>query len=135
MNNMDDLNDKVITIIGVSKDESKYGFKVFKDLMSKNLRVYGVNPNVDFVLNRKIYKKISEIPEKIDIIVTVVPPKITEQIIDECKSLSINEIWMQPGSESEEAIKKAENFGMKVTYNMCIMLGICSILSGFINNY
>ncbi len=122
MNNIDDLNGKVIAVTGVSKDESKYGFKVFKNLMSKNLRVYGVNPNANVVLNRKIYKKISEIPEKVDIVVTVVPPKITEKIIDECKSLSINEIWMQPGSESEEAIKKAENFGMKVTYNMCIML-------------
>lgn len=119
---MIELKDKVIAVTGVSKDESKYGFKVFKDLMGKNLRVYGVNPNADFVLNRKIYKKISEIPEKVDIVVTVVPPKITEKIIDECKSLSINEIWMQPGSESEEAIKKAENFGMNVTYNMCIML-------------
>ncbi len=119
---MIELKDKVIAVIGVSKDESKYGFKVFKDIMSKNLRVYGVNPNADFVLNRKIYKKISEIPEKVDIVITVVPPKITEKIVDECKSLSIKEIWMQPGSESEEAIKKAENFGMNVTYNMCIML-------------
>ncbi len=122
MNNINDLNNKVIAVIGVSKDESKYGFKVFKDLMSKNLRVYGVNPNADFVLNRKIYKKISEIPEKVVLVVTVVPPKITEKIIDECKSLSINEIWMQPGSESEEAIRKAENFGMKVIYNVCIMI-------------
>ncbi|CEG11537.1 conserved hypothetical protein [groundwater metagenome] len=122
MNNINDLNDKVIAVTGVSKDESKYGFKVFKDLISKNFRVYGVNPNADFVLNRKIYKKISEIPEKVDIVVTVVPPKITEKIIDECKSLSINEIWMQPGSESEEAIKKAENFGIKVIYALCIMI-------------
>ncbi|PKP60210.1 MAG: hypothetical protein CVT88_03650 [Candidatus Altiarchaeales archaeon HGW-Altiarchaeales-1] len=67
-------------------------------------------------------KKISEIPEKPDIVVTVVPPKVTENIVDECKTLGINEIWMQPGSESEEAIKKAENFGIKVTYNACIML-------------
>lgn len=122
MDNIGDLKKKVIAVIGVSKDESKYGFKVFKDLTSKNLRVYGVNPNADFVLNRKIYKKISEIPEKPDIVITVVPPKITEKVVDECKSLSINEIWMQPGSESEEAIKKAEKFGMNVTYNMCIML-------------
>ncbi|CEG12971.1 conserved hypothetical protein [groundwater metagenome] len=122
MKNINDLNDKVIAVTGVSKDESKYGFKVFKDLISKNFRVYGVNPNADFVLNRKIYKKISEIPEKVDIVVTVVPPKITEKIIDECKSLSINEIWMQPGSESEEAIKKAENFGIKVIYALCIMI-------------
>ncbi len=119
---MIDLKDKVIAVTGISKDESKYGFKVFKNLISKNLRIYGVNPNADVVLNRKIYKKISEIPEKVDIVVIVVPPKITENIIDECKTLGINKIWMQPGSESGEAIKKAEIFGMNVTYKMCIML-------------
>ncbi len=57
MNVKDDLEDKIIAVTGVSKDESKCGFKVFKDLISKNLRVYGVNPNADVVLNRKIYKK------------------------------------------------------------------------------
>jgi len=116
----DDLKNKAIAVIGVSNNEDKYGFKVFKDLITKNLRVYGINPNADFVLNRKIYKKISEIPEKIDIVVTVVPPKITESVVYECKNLGINEIWMQPGSESEEAIRKAENFGMKVIHHACM---------------
>jgi len=116
------LKKKVIAVVGVSKDENKYGFKVFKDLLSKDLKVYGVNPNADFILGRKIYKKISEIPEKVDLVITVVPPNVTEKIVDECKALGINEIWMQPGSESEEAIKKAENFGMKITYNACIMV-------------
>jgi len=116
------LKTKVIAVIGVSKDENKYGFKVFKDLLSKNLKVYGVNPNADFVLDRKIYKKISEIPEKVDLVITVVPPNVTEKIVAQCKALGINEIWMQPGSESEEAIKKAENLGIKVTYNACIMI-------------
>ncbi len=87
---MIDLKDKVIAVTGISKDESKYGFKVFKNLISKNLRIYGVNPNADVVWNRKIYKKISEILEKVDIVVTVVPLKITENIVDKCKNLWIN---------------------------------------------
>lgn len=122
MDGIDELRKKVIAVIGVSKNENKYGFKVFRDLINKNFKVYGVNPNADFVLNRKIYKKISEIPEKVDMVITVVPPKVTEKIVDECKSLSIKEIWMQPGSESEEAVKKAMDYGMNVTYNTCIML-------------
>jgi len=118
----DDLKNKAIAVIGVSNNEDKYGFKVFKDLINKNLRVYGVNPNIDYLLNTKIYKKISEIPEKVDLVITVVPPKITEQIVDECKALDVKEIWMQPGSESEEAIKKAEDYEMNVVYNACIMI-------------
>jgi len=116
------MKNKVIAVVGVSRDKNKYGFKVFRDLINKGFKVYGVNPNADFVLNRKIYKKISEIPEKVDMVITVVPSKVTEKIVDECKSLSINEIWMQPGSESEDAVKKAKDYGMKVIYNACIML-------------
>jgi len=115
------LKNKVLVVIGVSRDENKYGFKVFKDLISKDFKVYGVNPKADYILGRKIYKKISHIPEKIDTVITVVPPKITEEIVDQCRQLSIKEIWMQPGSESKAAIKKAKDYGIKVVNQACII--------------
>ncbi len=116
------MREKVIAVVGVSRDEGKYGFKVFRDLMSKGMRVYGVNPNIDSLLGRKIYGRISEIPERVDIVVTVVPPEVTEKIVDECAQLGIGEIWMQPGSESERAIEKARRLGIRVTHSACIMM-------------
>jgi predicted CoA-binding protein len=121
MSTKDLMREKVIAVVGVSRDERKYGFKVFKDLIQKGMRVYGVNPNIESLLGRKIYSRISEIPERVDIVVTVVPPEVTEKIVDECAQLGIREIWMQPGSESEKAIEKATSLGIRVVHSACIM--------------
>lgn len=122
MNNLKRNNKKTIAVVGVSKDEKKFGFKVFKDMIKKDQKVYGINPKADVILGRKIYSKIQDIPEKPDLVITVVPPEVTEKIVDDCISIGIKEIWMQPGSESEKAIKKAQDNRISVIYNACIML-------------
>jgi hypothetical protein len=122
MNELKKDSMKTVAIVGVSKDEKKFGFKVFKDMIKKGQKVYGINPKADFILGQKIYSKIQDIPEKPDLIITVVPPEVTEKIVDDCISVDIKEIWMQPGSESEKAIKKAKDNKISVIYNACIML-------------
>ncbi len=54
-------------------------------------------------------------------VITVVPPAVTSKVINECRELGIKNIWMQPGSESEEIINKAKSYGMNVTARACFM--------------
>lgn len=122
MNNLKRNNKKTIAVVGVSKDEKKFGFKVFKDMIKKGQKVYGINPKADVILGRKIYSNIQDLPEKPDLVITIVSPEVTEKIVDDCISIGIKEIWMQPGSESEKAIKKAQDNRISVIYNACIML-------------
>lgn len=58
---------------------------------------------------------------KVDVVDIVVPPHITEQIVKECKQIGITKVWMQPGSESEEAIIFCKDNGIEVVYDNCIM--------------
>jgi len=39
-----------------------------------------------------------------------------------CKKLSIMKVWMQPGSESEKAIKFCEENNIDVVYGVCVMI-------------
>jgi predicted CoA-binding protein len=111
-----------IAVVGVSLNKEKYGYKIFKDLKKNGYKVYGVNPRIDkFEDGTKIYKKLSEIPVKIDIVITVVPPQSSEKIVDECIELGIKNIWFQPGSESKTAIEKSQKNGIKTT-TACFMV-------------
>jgi len=114
--------EKKIAVVGVSRNEKKYGFKVFKTLLDNGFRVFAINPNADKILNQKVYPSLSSLPEKPDLVVTVTPPDVTEKVIDSCIGLGIDEVWLQPGSESENAIKKAEVNGINLVYNACIMI-------------
>lgn len=112
----------VIAIVGASRNPEKYGYKVYKDLKEAGYKVYPVNPNASEILGDKCYPNLESLPVKPDVVNIVVPPNITEKIVKECKKLSIKKVWMQPGSESEEAINFCNENGIDVVYGVCIMI-------------
>ncbi len=119
---MNDLKQKDIAVVGVSHRPEKYGHKIFRDMLSAGYNVKGVSVRGGEVLGQKIYKHIKEIESVPDMVITVVPAQITEQVVEECRELGIKEIWMQPGSESAAAMEKAREYGISVTANACIMI-------------
>jgi predicted CoA-binding protein len=111
----------VIAVIGASDNREKYGNIIFRDLRDAGYKVFPVNPKADYVEGQKCYHTLSEIPIRVDVVDTVVPPHITEEIVKECKNLGINKVWMQPGSESEKAILFCKENEINVIYENCIM--------------
>ncbi len=116
------LDYKTITIavVGASADPEKYGHKVFRDLLKSGYHAVAVNPKGEPILEQTVYKTLKDIPKLPELVITVVPPPVTEKIIDECHELGIMNLWMQPGSESDEAVRKAKSYGMTAT-SACFM--------------
>jgi predicted CoA-binding protein len=112
----------VFAVVGVSKDPKKFGHQVYKNLRDGGYRVYCVNPNADEVLGDKCYPSLKALPTKPDVVDVVVPPKITEDIVRVCKRLGITKVWMQPGSQSEKAIKFCEKNNIDAVYGVCVMI-------------
>ena len=119
---MKNIREKEIAVVGVSEREEKFGFRIFRDLMKSGFNVQGINPRDGEVLGKKIYKSLKELEKIPDLVITVVQAQVTERIVEECYELGIKEIWMQPGSESKNAIEKARAYGIMVTYNTCFMV-------------
>jgi len=111
-------------IVGASPDQQKFGNKIYRDLRNAGYKVFAVNPSYREVEGDKCYGSLTEVSaeEKPDVVDLVIPPKATIKIIDECISLGLNRVWFQPGSESPEAIKKAEDAGISVVSDACIMV-------------
>jgi len=114
--------ENVFAVIGVSRNPAKYGHQVYKDLKEAGYVVYPVNPNINEVLGDRCYHSLSELPEKTDVVDIVVPPSVTEETVKECKELGIEKVWMQPGSESEHAIRFCEENNIKVVHDVCVMV-------------
>lgn len=112
----------VFAVVGASRDPEKYGHRVYRDLKSGGYRVYPVNPNAEEILGDKCYPNLESLPVRPDVVNLVVPPKVTEQTVEVCKKLGITKVWMQPGSESEKAIRFCKENGIDVVYGVCIMV-------------
>jgi hypothetical protein len=112
----------VFAVVGASRDPEKYGHQVYKDLRSAGYEVYPVNPSAEQILGDKCYADIKRLPKIPDVVDFVVPPKVTEKILQTCIELGITKAWLQPGSESEEAIKFCEENGIEVVHGVCVMV-------------
>ena len=54
------------------------------------------------------------LPVPVKAISVITPPAITEQVVRDAAAAGVTHIWMQPGAESDEAIRLAEAAGMAV---------------------
>jgi predicted CoA-binding protein len=113
---------KRFAVVGATDNAEKYGNKIFKNLTKRGYEVYPVNPNLKEIEGVKCYPSLADVPVKVDVVDFVVPPEVTESILKECKKLGLDNIWLQPGSESDTAIAFCRDNKFKVVYGTCVML-------------
>jgi len=118
------LDLKKWAVIGVTDDNSKYGYKIFNKLNEKGYTVYGVNPKYDEINGAKIYDSVKDVPEKVDCISMVVNPKLSSKALDDIAELGIKYVWFQPGTFDEDVLDKAESLGLDIVYYDCVYVDL-----------
>ncbi|MBO8137844.1 MAG: CoA-binding protein [Desulfotomaculum sp.] len=114
------LMQKVWAVLGSFANEEKWAYKIYKNLKKSGYTVYPVNPRLKEIDGEPCYQNLESLPQVPEVVNLVTPPQATEKIVEQCIKLGIKYVWMQPGAESEEAIKKAENAGLNVIHNTCV---------------
>lgn len=107
-------------IVGASNNPEKYGYKVLKELNDNGYKAIPVNPKEKKILGLKAFKSISEV-ESIDMVVFIVPPKVTMDVLQECLAKGINKVWLQPESESKEAFDFCAKNKIKFFFGCMLM--------------
>ncbi len=113
---------KKFAIIGATNDTRKYGHEIFNNLRRRGYEIYPVNPRLKILEGVKCYPGLADIPVRVDVVDFVVPPEVTKTVLNECKRLGLDRIWLQPGSESEDAIAFCYENNLKVVHGVCVML-------------
>lgn len=114
------LLEKNWAVVGATDNESKFGYRIFKHMVDKKMVVYPVNPGVKSVYGRTCYASLADLPVRPTAVDIVVPPKVAEQIVQECASLGIRNVWLQPGSDVPKVIELAKQLGLTVVTD-CIL--------------
>jgi predicted CoA-binding protein len=114
--------DLKVAIFGATNDSTKFGNIIYKDLKNKNITVYGINPKATTLLGDPAYHSIQNLPERPDILIFVVPPKITFPLIKEAVKEGYDSFWLQPGAESEEILEYLMENNKNFLANACVMV-------------
>ncbi|MFQ6015793.1 MAG: CoA-binding protein [Anaerolineae bacterium] len=115
------INLRTWALVGASNNREKYGNIIFRNLREAGYHVYPVNPHATEIEGVPCYPSLADLPEKPAVVDIVVPPQVTVEVIKECARLGIERVWIQPGAESEEAIRTSHELGLKVVHHRCAM--------------
>jgi predicted CoA-binding protein len=105
-----------VAILGASTDRSKFGNKAVRAFLAKGFTVYPVNPKGGEVEGLPVYKSLAEIPAdvQLDRISVYLPPAVGLRALPEIAARGCDELWLNPGSESDELVAAAERQGLNV---------------------
>tara|TARA_B100001559_G_C15915139_1_gene356042 strand:- start:9 stop:443 length:435 start_codon:yes stop_codon:yes gene_type:complete len=112
---------KKIAMIGVSNDPTKASTIVMKYMQKYGYKVYPVNPKAkgQKILGEKVYEKITDIKDPIDIVDVFRPSKEVLTIAEDTIKIGAKVLWLQLGIKSEEAKKLMETNNIRYIENKC----------------
>lgn len=116
---------QTFAVVGASTNPEKYGNIIYHDLKRHGRTVWPVNPRATEIDGDPCYPNVAALPEKPEVVVAVVPPVMTEKLIDEMAAAGLRNLWIQPGAESRAVLEKAERTGLTIVGGgPCIMVGL-----------
>lgn len=117
-------NYKKITVVGLSPDSHKPSQEIPVFMRSNGYDIVGVNPAKTEINGFKIYPSLAEVPAEYRKFVNVFRrAEHIPSVVDEILKLGGTEVlWLQLGIANEIAEKLAENSGIKVVSNRCLLI-------------
>lgn len=94
---------KSIAFIGISAEFGKWGHILFTNVISGNYQgdIYLVNPKGGEIAGRKVYKSVTEIPGRVDLVVVTVPADKVLALIPELKQKNVTNMLLITSGFSE----------------------------------
>jgi predicted CoA-binding protein len=105
---------QAFAVAGASTVRSKYGNMVLRCYLQNGRVAHPIHRHEPEIEGRPCFRTLADLPEPVHGRSIITPPKITEMFVEEAASAGIGRLWMQPGAESELAIRRAEELGMSV---------------------
>ncbi len=104
---------KVVAVIGASSDRRKFGNRAVRAYLDEGYEVVPINLHEQEIEGLKAYRSVLDVPGPIDMASFYVPPEVGERVIAEVAARQIPEVWLNPGSESDELIARARALSIR----------------------
>jgi predicted CoA-binding protein len=121
---------KTIAIIGASNDRRKFGNKAVRAFLQQGYEVFPVNPTAETIEGLRAFKSISDVPVRPQRISVYLPPKLLLAELPEIAARGCDELWLNPGTESDAVLAECERLGLHVI-QACSIVGVGLVAEAF----
>jgi len=112
---------RVIAVVGLSSNSNRPSYRVARYLIEQGYRIIPVNPTAKEMLGQVCYPDLSSIPVAVDVVDIFRRSKEVPSVVEEAIRVGAKAIWMQEGVINQEAAAQAENAGLMVVMDKCML--------------
>jgi uncharacterized protein len=113
---------KTIAVVGISSKPGRDSGRIALFLKDKGYNVLGVNPVQKDFDGIKVYAKLTDIEEEIDIVDVFRNSDSIPELIPDVLQKKPKVLWLQLGIRNDDAVKPAEELGIQVIQDKCIAI-------------
>ena len=104
---------KTVAVMGASQDRRKFGNKAVRAFLHRGYTVIPINPSAQEIESLHVFVSVLDVPGSIDLATVYVPPEIGEQVVSEVAQKQIPELWLNPGANGENVIRRSRELGLE----------------------
>src|ERR1700680_4339007 len=108
-----------VAVVGASRDPNKAGGSVPFGLQQRGFRIIPINPHADELFGERVYRSLSEVPVKIDLVDVFRPAEDAPEIARQAVAVGARALWLERHTRSAEARRIAEEAGLDYVENEC----------------
>ena len=116
------LDSQPIALVGVSRNQKKFGSAAFRELKEKGMNIIPVNPEADEIQGEKSYRNVRVLPPDVNGIIVLTKKDKTASVIREVKEKGIKQIWIQQMADSKEALEELKGTDINYITGECILM-------------
>lgn len=111
-----------IAVVGLSSRSDRAGYYVPAYLQKQGYRIIPVNPALEFALGEQAYEQLSDVPAPVDLVLLFQRSENVPPFVDQAIEIGAKAVWMQSGIRNQAAARKAQEAGLMVVQDACMMV-------------
>jgi uncharacterized protein len=116
---------RTIAVVGMSDREGRASYGVSRFMQSQGYRIVPVNPRIESALGERAYPDLdaayAALGGKIELVDVFRAPEFVPEVVKDAIRLKIPYLWLQEGVVHEEAAQWAEQAGIRLVMDRCIL--------------
>jgi predicted CoA-binding protein len=118
----DFIKGKRIAVVGVSRNDKKFGSLAYQELKKRGYQVAAVNPAMTRAAGDPCYPNLLALQGKVNGVVICVPSTQGDQVLREAAQAGIKNVWLQAGADTPGLVKLGQELNLNLVTGKCILM-------------